>query len=218
MAIVASNTATPAITGKRFRRGSRFSEWGRNRPLPQMCRRRRRAATTVAPPAPANMSTPASRPSPSCPAPLVLPSPAETAPVGACVTWLPEVVAVDDAGDAAHAVGLMMVFVSRVTAPLRASARPTTVAPVVRVMLCSAMTVPTSLELVPSVAELPTCQKTLQERAPLIRLTWLPDPVVSVEPAWKTQTAFGSLAASRVSGSRRRCGDWFRSRSARRLR
>ena len=51
----------------------------------------------------------------------------------------------------------------------------------------------------PSVAELPTCQKTLQDWAPLIRLTWLPDAVVSDEPAWKTKTAFGLPPPSSVS-------------------
>ena len=40
------------------------------------------------------------------------------------------------------------------------------------------MTVPTKLEPVPSVAELPTCQKTLQACAPLVRLTGLADAVV----------------------------------------
>ena len=54
------------------------------------------------------------------------------------------------------------------------------------------MIVPRNVEPVPSVAELPTCQKTLQACAPLIRLTVLADAVVSVEPAWKTKTAFGS--------------------------
>ena len=53
------------------------------------------------------------------------------------------------------------------------------------------MIVPRKVEPVPSVAELPTCQKTLQAWAPLIRLTLLADAVVSVEPAWKTKTAFG---------------------------
>ena len=93
----------------------------------------------------------------------------------------------------------MIVFVSSVTAPFRASTRPSTVAPVVTVMLVSARIVPRKLEPVPSVAELPTCQKTLQAWAPLIRFTWLADAVVSVEPAWKTKTAFGSPPALSVS-------------------
>ena len=70
------------------------------------------------------------------------------------------------AAGAAH-VDLVIVFVSSVTAPLRASTRPSTVAPVVSVMLVSARIVPRKLEPVPSVAELPTCQKTLQACAPL---------------------------------------------------
>ena len=102
------------------------------------------------------------------------------------------------ASGVAH-VDFVIVFVSSVTAPLRASTRPSTVAPVVAVMLAWAMTVPRKVEPVPSVAELPTCQKTLQDWAPLIRTIELPDAVVSVEPAWKTKTAFGSPAASSVS-------------------
>jgi hypothetical protein len=51
----------------------------------------------------------------------------------------------------------------------------------------------------PSVAELPTCQMTLLDWAPLIRATWLAEAVVSVEPAWKTKTAFGSPPPSRVT-------------------
>jgi hypothetical protein len=96
-------------------------------------------------------------------------------------------------------LGLVIVSVSRVTAPLRANTRPSTVVPVVTVMLVRAMIVPLKLEPVPSVAELPICQKTLQDCAPLIRLTWLPDAVVSAEPAWKTKTAFGSPPALSVS-------------------
>ena len=52
--------------------------------------------------------------------------------------------------------------------------------------------VPSKVEPVPSVAELPTCQKTLQAWAPLMRLTVLPEAVMSVEPAWKTNSALGS--------------------------
>ena len=53
-------------------------------------------------------------------------------------------------------------LVSRVTAPFSAKARPVMVAPVVRVMLVSAMMLPANAVVVPSVAELPTCQNTLQ--------------------------------------------------------
>ena len=53
------------------------------------------------------------------------------------------------------------------------------------------MIVPRKVEPVPSVAELPICQKTLQACAPFDQVDLLPDAVVSVEPAWKTKTAFG---------------------------
>ena len=54
--------------------------------------------------------------------------------------------------------GLVIVLVSRVTAPLRASARPCSVAPVVIVIDVRARMLPTKAAPVPIVAELPTCQ------------------------------------------------------------
>ncbi|KRD21322.1 hypothetical protein ASE41_14635 [Streptomyces sp. Root264] len=63
----------------------------------------------------------------------------------------------------------------------------------------SAMMVPTKVELVPRVAELPTFQNTLQGCAPLTRMTLLAEAVVSVDPAWKMKTALGSPLALRVS-------------------
>jgi hypothetical protein len=96
--------------------------------------------------------------------------------------------------------GVVIVSESSVTAPLRASTRPCIVTPVVTVMLCIAMIVPSKLEADPSVAELPTCQNTLQACAPLIRSIWLALAVVSVLVfAWKTNTASGLPPASRVS-------------------
>jgi hypothetical protein len=53
---------------------------------------------------------------------------------------------------------LVIVSVSSVTAPLPASTRPSTLTPVVRVMLADARIVPRNVEPVPSVAELPICQ------------------------------------------------------------
>ena len=63
---------------------------------------------------------------------------------------------------AAH-VDRVIVFVSKVTAPFRANARPSIVAPVVTVIEVKAMIVPLNAEPVPIVAELPSCQKTLQD-------------------------------------------------------
>ncbi len=62
------------------------------------------------------------------------------------------------------------------------------VAVVTAVIACFAMTVPTNWEPDPRVAELPTCQKTLQDVAPPVSRMWLPDAVFSVLAAWKTQT------------------------------
>lgn len=76
-----------------------------------------------------------------------------------------------------------MVLVSSVTAPFRASTRPSTVAPVVKVIDVRAMIVPLNAEPVPIVAELPICQKMLQDCAPPMRTTLLPVAVVRVEPA-----------------------------------
>lgn len=60
---------------------------------------------------------------------------------------------------------------SIVTAPLRAKTLPVLVAPVFKVMLESAIRLPTKAVVVPSVAELPTCQNTLQLCPPLITFT-----------------------------------------------
>jgi len=80
---------------------------------------------------------------------------------------------------------------SNVTAPLRARVLPLTLAPVFRVMLVSARILPSNIVPVPSVAELPTCQNTLQV-SPLIRRTDALLAVVSVLPTLKTKTASGS--------------------------
>ena len=54
------------------------------------------------------------------------------------------------------------VFVSIVTAPTSAMRLPATVERAVAVMLVIARTFPTNFVLVPSVAELPTCQNTFE--------------------------------------------------------
>jgi hypothetical protein len=59
---------------------------------------------------------------------------------------------------AGEQLGLVMVLVSKVTAPFRASVRPSTVALVVSVIEVNARMLPLNEEPVPSVAELPTCQ------------------------------------------------------------
>jgi hypothetical protein len=96
-------------------------------------------------------------------------------------------------------LGAVIVSSSRVTAPLRASARPAMVSPVFTEIDVRARMVPVKVEFVPRVAELPTCQNTLQAWAPLVRMTLLAEEVMSVEGAWKMKTAFGSPPAFRVS-------------------
>ncbi len=104
-------------------------------------------------------------------------------------------------------VGVVKVSLSNVTAPLRARARPWTVTPLVTVIEVRARMLPAKTEPVPSVAELPTCQKTLHSWAPLISVTVLPDAVISVESVWKMKTELGSPAPSSTSGPVRRSGD-----------
>ena len=88
--------------------------------------------------------------------------------------------------------GAVTLLLSIVTAPLSAMARPlVSDAPVVIVIDEKAMMVPWNAVFVPSVAELPTCQKTLFAEAPLISVTLELLAVVSVLPIWKTKTAFG---------------------------
>jgi hypothetical protein len=106
-------------------------------------------------------------------------------------------VVVDVAVDVVHEGGEIE-SASRVTAPLRARTAPDTVTPDVTVMELNARMVPVKPESVPSVAELPTCQYTLQACAPFVRLTWLAVAVVSDEPAWKMKTALGSPCPSSV--------------------
>ena len=64
-----------------------------------------------------------------------------------------------------------MTLESNVTAATRASARPFSVAPVFNAMAWSAMIVPAKTDVEPSVAELPTCQKTFEASALPVRRT-----------------------------------------------
>ena len=91
-----------------------------------------------------------------------------------------------------------MVFPDMVTAPVLANALPSSDAPVLKEMDCMAMTVPLKTEVVPKVAELPTCQKIFEAMAFPLRITFRPEVVVSVEAIWKMKTAFGFPFASRV--------------------
>ena len=96
-------------------------------------------------------------------------------------------------------LGTVITSSSRVTAPFRASTRPVMVSPVCTVIEVRAKMVPWKVELVFRVAELPTCQNTLQACAPPVSRILLPVLVPRVEPAWKMNTAPGTPCASRVS-------------------
>ena len=62
--------------------------------------------------------------------------------------------------------GFTIVFPAMVIAPVLAGALRSSVAPVLNVFDCMAMTVPLKNEVDPNVAELPTCQKILDASAP----------------------------------------------------
>jgi len=76
-------------------------------------------------------------------------------------------------------------LLSKVTAPLRAKALPLRTAPVPSEMEERARMSPAKVELVPRVAELPICQKTLAALAPLMSTTLLLVAVVSALAIWK---------------------------------
>lgn len=99
---------------------------------------------------------------------------------------------------AAH-VGTVTEFVSSVTAPLRASSRPETLAPVVAVMELNAIKVPANELPVPKVAEDVTCQKTLQACAPFSSTMELADAVVNPAGIWMMNVEVASLAPLSVS-------------------
>src|ERR1017187_626255 len=89
-------------------------------------------------------------------------------------------------------VGGLITLLSRVRAPFLARARPPLkppptpmVAPVVSVMLVNAIRFPWNDVEVPSVAELVTCQNTLQALARLLSTTRERLAVVSADPIWK---------------------------------
>lgn len=90
-------------------------------------------------------------------------------------------------------------MLNKVTAPFRAKALPLRTAPVPSEMEESARIFPEKEALVPTVAELPTCQKTLEGWAPLMRDTLLPTAVVRALAIWKMNWAFGLPPASSVT-------------------
>jgi hypothetical protein len=92
------------------------------------------------------------------------------------------VVVVVVGGDTEH-VGTVMTLVSRVTAPLIASARPVSDAPETSVIDCDARIVPAKAVPEPMVANDPTCQNTLHAWASFSNTTELAVPVVSDDPA-----------------------------------
>jgi hypothetical protein len=96
-------------------------------------------------------------------------------------------------------VGTVRASAIKVTVPSWARRRPSTTTSDPTVMLVWARIVPSKREVAPSVAELPTCQKTLHAWVPPVSTTWLLAAVVSEEPAWMTKTAFASPPPSRMT-------------------
>src|ERR1044071_8491519 len=93
---------------------------------------------------------------------------------------------------------MTMALPASVTAPFLANALTSSEAPVLKEIDCMAMTVPLKTEVVPNVAELPTCQMMLDANAPPLRITWRPDVVVSVDAICIMKTAFGFPFALKV--------------------
>src|SRR5437763_722038 len=81
-----------------------------------------------------------------------------------------------------QSVGAVIRLLIKVTMPFRAKARPSILAASLSEMSVRAMMVPTNVVVVSSVAELLTCQKTLQGCAPLMRTTLAPGAVTRVLP------------------------------------
>lgn len=67
-----------------------------------------------------------------------------------------------------------MVLPEIVSPPILACARPSSIAPVLKGMDCMAITVALNTEVVPNVAELPTCQRMFEANAPPLRITLRP--------------------------------------------
>jgi len=101
---------------------------------------------------------------------------------------LPTVGGTVGAGGGAHAENDTW-LVSMVTAPLRARTLPATVVSVSRLMLVKARIFPTNVVFVPSVAELPTCQKSLHTCPPLMSRIDELLPVMSVLATLNIHTA-----------------------------
>jgi hypothetical protein len=86
-----------------------------------------------------------------------------------------------------------------VTDPFNAYSPPATITPAFNEIDSSARMLPAKVVAAPSVAKDPTCQKTLQACAPLIKMTPVAVAVVNVDPIWKTKMAFGLFWPSRTS-------------------
>ncbi|PIY50824.1 MAG: hypothetical protein COZ06_07315 [Armatimonadetes bacterium CG_4_10_14_3_um_filter_66_18] len=85
-----------------------------------------------------------------------------------------------------------------VTAALSAKALPSSVAPASIVTEVNASTVPFMTEVVPKVAEEPTCQKMLAALAPPLRTILRSEVMSKPDAIWKMNTPFGSPWASSV--------------------
>jgi len=159
------------------------------------------------------------------PPPPVVPAPVPLTPVPAAALELPALLVVlvvpdfppvllpgegesvldkeadnDGDGDGVGAQGTRtIVFVSIVTAALRTNARPLRVAPLENEMDTAAKMVPSRWLTLPRVAELLSCQKTLQAWAPFVRTILLAEAVMRVDCDWKRKTLLVSPWPSKVS-------------------
>ena len=95
----------------------------------------------------------------------------------------PDPSVVPSVDEARQVLGRVIVLALRLTAPLRAKTRPSTVALLLTPTDVKAMSVPTNVEELPSVAVLPTCQKILHAWAPFTSCTTLADAVTRSDVA-----------------------------------
>jgi len=96
------------------------------------------------------------------------------------------------------AYSFTMVLPAIVTPPICVRSLPLIEAPVFNVMDCIAIMVPFITDVVPKVAELPTCQKILDADALPFRNTLRPEVVVNEEAIWIIKTALLFPLASKV--------------------
>jgi hypothetical protein len=100
--------------------------------------------------------------------------------------------------DAAGHFSTLTMLLSRVTDAPNAKTPPLDTAAVLSVTEAAARIFPWNTLPVPKVAELPTCQNTLQANPPLVSRTLDPDAVIREDPIWKYHASLAEPVPARV--------------------